>query len=81
LKFFENLLDYRPFFGSNNLTLGDVVAGTLIPWLPKTGISFNDYPKLTAWCDRLVARPAWQATQATPEMMANYYKLLIKRMG
>lgn len=80
LKFFENLLDERPYFGSNHLTLAEAVAGTIIPWLPKIGISFSEYPKLTAWCDRLVARPAWQTTEATPEMIANFRNLLIKRM-
>ncbi|WP_016948849.1 glutathione S-transferase family protein [Anabaena sp. PCC 7108] len=81
LKFFENLLDDRPYFGSDNLTLADVVAGTIIPWLLKAGISFDEYPKLSAWCDRIVARPSWQSTQATPEMLQTYHNLLIKRMG
>ncbi|MBK1986597.1 glutathione S-transferase family protein [Sphaerospermopsis aphanizomenoides BCCUSP55] len=81
LKFFENLLDDRPFFGSNHLTLADVVVGSIIPSVPKTGISLDEYPKLTAWCDRLVVRPAWQTTQATSEMIEIYHKLLIKRIG
>lgn len=69
LKFFENLLGDRPYFGSQNLTLADVVAGTVIPWLPRTGVSLSDYPKLSAWCERLMARPAWQATEPTPEVI------------
>ncbi|MDF5731522.1 MAG: glutathione S-transferase family protein [Rhizonema sp. PD38] len=69
LKYFENLLDDRPYFGSQNLTLAEVVAGTVIPWLPSTGVSLCDYPKLNAWCHRLVARPAWQATAVTIEAM------------
>lgn len=48
LKFFENLLGDRPYFGSQNLTLADVVAGTIVPWLPKGGVSLSDYPKLSA---------------------------------
>lgn len=67
LTFFENLLDERPYFGSQNLTLAEVTAGTVIPWLPRGGMSLSDYPKLSAWCDRLMAREAWQATEATPE--------------
>lgn len=66
LKFFENLLGDRPFFGSENLTLAEVVAGTVIPWLPRGGVSLSDYPKLNAWCDRLLARPTWKATEPTP---------------
>ncbi|MDF0553038.1 glutathione S-transferase family protein [Kamptonema sp. UHCC 0994] len=66
LKFFESLLGDRSFFGSENLTLADVVAGTVIPWLPRGGVSLSDYPKLNAWCDRLIARPTWKATEPTP---------------
>ncbi|MHC5719856.1 MAG: glutathione S-transferase family protein, partial [Nostoc sp.] len=57
LKFFENLLDNRPYFASENLTLAEVVAGTVVTRLPRVGISLSDYPKLNAWCDSLVARP------------------------
>ncbi len=67
LTFFEQLLDERPYFGSQNLTLAEVTAGTVIPWLPRGGMSLSDYPKLSAWCDHLMAREAWQATEATPE--------------
>ncbi len=67
LTFFEQLLDERPYFGSQNLTLAEVTAGTVIPWLPRGGMSLSDYPKLSAWCDRLMAREAWQATEATAE--------------
>ncbi|MBD2017890.1 glutathione S-transferase family protein [Microcoleus sp. FACHB-53] len=67
LTFFEKLLDERPYFASQNLTLAEVTAGTVIPWLPRGGMSLSDYPKLSAWCDRLMAREAWQATEATPE--------------
>lgn len=69
LKFFEGLLDHRPFFGSESITLAEPVAGTIVPWLIMGGISLDPYPKLSAWCDRLIARPAWQKTQ-TPEIMA-----------
>jgi glutathione S-transferase len=71
LKFFENLLDDRPFFGSETITLAESVAGTVIPWLTGCGINLSDYPKLNAWCDRLMARPAWQTTQATPDVIEN----------
>lgn len=81
LKFFENLLDARPYFGSQNLTLAEVVAGTIIPWLPQGGVSLSDYPKLSAWCDRLIARPVWQTTEATPEMIAAFKSRMAARMA
>jgi glutathione S-transferase len=60
---------HRPYFGSENLTLAEPVAGTVVSLLPGVGIYLNDYPKLNAWCDRLMARPACQMTQPTPEMI------------
>lgn len=67
LKFLENLLDERPYFGSQSITLAEVVAGSAIPLLPRAGVSLSDYPKLSAWCERLMIRPSWQATEVTPE--------------
>lgn len=81
LKFFENLLDSRPFFGSQNLTLADIVAGTLIPWLPSGGVSLDEYPKLKAWCDRLTARESWKATAPTPEVMEAFKNAMAARMA
>jgi glutathione S-transferase len=80
LKFFENLLGDRPYFGSQNLTLAEVVAGTVVPWLPRAGVPLSDYPKLSAWCDRLMARPTWQATEATPEAMEAFKSRMAARM-
>ncbi|NMG20606.1 glutathione S-transferase family protein [Brasilonema bromeliae] len=81
LKFFENLLDERPYFGSQNLTLAEVVAGTVVPWLPRGSVSLSDYPKLSAWCDRLMVRPAWQTTEATPEMIEAFKSRMAARMA
>lgn len=79
LQFFENLLDEREYFGSDSLTLADVVAGSIVSWIPQTGISLDKYSKLKAWCDRIILRPAWQTTQATPEMIEGFRKLLMSR--
>ncbi|MEH2263321.1 glutathione S-transferase family protein [Nostoc sp.] len=79
LKFFENLLDDRPYFASHNLTLAEVVAGTVVDVLPSIGISLSDYPKLNAWHDRLIARPSWQATEPTPEAMEMFKSVIIAR--
>ena len=81
MQFFESLLDSRPFFGSESITLAEPVAGTIMPWLPGGGISLSAYPKLNAWCDRLAARPAWQQTQATPEMMGAFKSRMAARMA
>ncbi len=78
LKLFESLLDDRPYFGSENLTLTEAVAGTVVPLMPIVGISLSEYPKLNAWCDRLIARPAWQATEATPEDVAAFRSIMAR---
>ncbi|HEY9673203.1 MAG TPA: glutathione S-transferase family protein [Waterburya sp.] len=80
LKFFESLLDDRPYFGSQNLTLAEVVAGTVVPWLPRGGVSLSDYPKLKVWCDRLITRDSWQATEATPEVIEAFKSRMAARM-
>lgn len=72
LQFLENLLGDRPYFGSDQLTLGDIVAASAIPWLPNLGFPLMDYQKLSAWTERLMTRPSWQATQPTPEMIAAF---------
>jgi glutathione S-transferase len=81
LKFFEGLLDNRPFFGSESLTLAEPVAGSIVPWLSRCDISLDEYPKLRAWCSRLSARPSWQQTQATPAMVAALKSLIQTRMA
>lgn len=70
LTFFESLLSNSPYFGSEFLTLGDIAAGTVVPQFPSLGVSLDDYPKLQAWCERLMARDSWQKTQPSPEAIA-----------
>jgi glutathione S-transferase len=65
LTFLEGLLDDRAFFGSNTLTYAECVAGTVVPLLPWVDVSIDGYPKIQAWCDRLMSRPSWQQTQFT----------------
>ena len=81
LKFFDNLLGDRAYFGSENLTLADVTAGSIIPFLPQVGVSLSDYPKLSAWCDRLISRPAWQATLPKPEVLEAFKSIVAARMA
>jgi glutathione S-transferase len=79
LRFFENLLDDRPYFASHNLTLAEVVAGTVVDVVPSVGISLSEYPKLNAWHDRLIVRPSWQATESTPEAMEALKSVIVAR--
>ena len=72
LVFFEGLLDDRPFFGSNTLTYAECVAGTVVPLLSWVDISIEGYPKIQAWCDRLMSRPSFQQTQFTEADLAAF---------
>jgi glutathione S-transferase len=72
LAFLEGLLDDRPYFASNNVTYAECVAGTIVPLLPWVDFSLDGYPKIKAWCDRLLARPSWQQTQITQEDLAAF---------
>ena len=72
LKFFEGLLDDRPFFASNSVTFAECVAGTVVPLLSLVGVSLDGYPKIQAWCDRLLARRSWQQTQFTEADLAAF---------
>lgn len=77
LEFLTTLLGDRPYFGSQTLTLADIVAGTAIPLLPHIGFPLNDYPALMNWIDGLMTRPSWQETQMSPEDLV-YFKRRIK---
>ncbi|MEG3846660.1 glutathione S-transferase family protein [Microcoleus sp. herbarium13] len=72
LTFFEGLLDDRPFFASNHVTLADCVAGTVVPLLSWVDVSTDGYPKIQAWCDRLMSRPSFQQTQFTEADLAAF---------
>jgi glutathione S-transferase len=67
LSFLTELLGDRPYFGSQQLTLADIVAGTVVPLLPRLGVTLDRHPALAAWCQRLMAREVWQKTQISSE--------------
>ena len=68
LQFFTELLGNSSYFGSEQLTLGDIVAGAAVPLLPKLGINLsNYYPKIHEWYERLMQRSAWLKTELSAE--------------
>lgn len=62
IEFFESLLGDNNYFGSQHISLAELVAGSTIPWLPYLGITLAEYPDLNAWSKRLMERKAWQQT-------------------
>lgn len=67
LDFLAKMLGTSLFFGGNDLTVADIVAGTVIPLLRRIGVDLSEYGALDAWCDRVMARPAWQMTALTDD--------------
>lgn len=81
LSFLDKQLADRPFFGGENLSLADIVAGVSVPWLPQMDVPFDTYLGIEAWSQRLQARPSWQGTQPTPETVAAFRKQMKGRMA
>ncbi len=70
LKFYEDLLQGQLFFGGEQLSLADIVAGSLVPSMPTYGFSLEAYPQLQAWSERLNSRSSWQQTTPEPEAIS-----------
>lgn len=67
LQLYESLLVEKSYFVGDQFTLADIVAGTLIPSLLMFGFSFDAYPRIQAWLEKLAHRETWQQTTPKPE--------------
>ena len=68
LQYFEDSLEAdQPYFMGEQLTYGDIVAGTAVAAIPNLGISLEPYPKVTKWVENLKQRASWQETATSPE--------------
>lgn len=72
LSFLENLLGDSLYFASEQLTLAEIVAGTLVYRMPDLGIALTDYPRLNVWSERLLSRPTWQQIELNSEEWSNF---------
>ncbi|MBE9013304.1 glutathione S-transferase family protein [Pseudanabaenaceae cyanobacterium LEGE 13415] len=83
LTWFEQQLGDRAYFGSETLTLADIVAGTSILFVPMLGMELNHYAKLQAWLDRLVMRSSWKESDQpiTPEVLEKVKTRMKARIG
>ena len=70
LSFLEKLLGNSAYYGGDRLSLADIFAGTVISSLHYFNVSLDNYPLLSAWCDRLEQRPAWVQTALNPRRVA-----------
>ncbi|MEM9805098.1 MAG: glutathione S-transferase family protein [Cyanobacteria bacterium P01_D01_bin.56] len=81
LQFLTQQLGEAHFFGGQQLTLADIVAGTVAAWFPEMELSLADYPTLAAWRQRLMERPAWQQTHVSAEALEAFKARMRQRMG
>ncbi len=81
LTYFEKLLDNRSYFVENQLTLAEVVAGSVIPIFPNFGISIKEYPNITAWIKHLMARESWKKTNPSQEAIEAFKSQMKKLMS
>lgn len=72
LTVLESILTDAPFVAGEQLTLAEIVAGSLVPALPNLEISLTLYPRLNAWTERLLSRPSWQEIQLSPEEWTSF---------
>jgi glutathione S-transferase len=83
LDFYEQLLGEHPYFAGEEITLAEVVAGTIVPSLPMFRLALAPYSRLNAWAKRLAGRASWQQTTPAPEViqaaLPNVKKILERR--
>lgn len=81
LLFFTEVLENSLYFGSQQLTLADIVAGIAVLSLPSLGVNLSNYPSINEWSERLMQRPAWQKTKLSAEDFEKFkrrVKILVK---
>ncbi|TVQ05626.1 MAG: glutathione S-transferase family protein [Leptolyngbya sp. DLM2.Bin27] len=67
LGFLEDMLTDSQYFAGDQLTLAEIVAGTIVHKLPGLGVSLVGYPRLKRWSEQLLARPTWQQIELSAE--------------
>lgn len=78
LGFLEQRLVDNVYITGDRISYAEIVAGSIILWLPYIKIDLSSYPKVKLWSNKLMQRPAWQATQPSPESIQNWLRRLQK---
>ena len=78
LCFIEKHLKNNLYITGDKISLAEIVAGSLILWLPSLNITLSNYPRVKSWSDQLMQRPAWQATQPDPKIVRYWLKSIQK---
>jgi glutathione S-transferase len=72
LSFLEKLLGDGCYFAGEQFTLAEIVAGTMVHKVPDLGVALIDYPRLSRWSERLLARPSWQQIALSAEEWSTF---------
>lgn len=72
LGFLENLLGDDCYFADEQFTLAEIVAGTIVHKVPDLGVTLADYPRLSYWSERLLARSSWQQIALSAEEWSTF---------
>jgi glutathione S-transferase len=75
LKFWEDILGDKSYFGGDNFSLADIVAGTDISMLKGIDIGLSNYPAVNNWLQRLEQREVWQKTELSLEELEQFKRV------
>ena len=76
LGFFSEILENNNYFGGQQFTLGDILAGNAVVLISKLGYDLSNFTNITAWNQRLLEREAWQKTQPNKEQLDRWVKFI-----
>ncbi len=82
MGFFAELLGEDLYFGGEQLTVGDIVAGNGVILVNQLGFNLSNFSNIEAWSQRLQAREPWQEVQPNQEQLdkwAEFIRQLYKK--
>ena len=74
LCFLEQHLANYLYFAGDRITYAEIIAGSVIWWLPHINIDLSDYPKVELWSNTLMQRRVWQVTQPDAKDIQDWLK-------
>ena len=76
IGFFSELLEDDIYFGGEQFTVGDIVAGNAVVLISKLGYDLSNFPNIDSWNQRLQAREVWQKTQPSKEQLDGWIEFI-----
>ena len=76
LGFFSEILGNDNYFGGEQFTLADILAGNAVVLISKLGYDLSSFSNISAWNQRLLDRVAWKKTQPNQEQLDGWLKFI-----